>query len=358
MKLIFALAVALLSIWAIIGSYKNASYLNQIYLLDVQVTGLNLSAIFDVNNLSKRDGISLNGLEMYNNDIVKRNDIVERSDVAQIIQQIVSKFNYSDLGIADAYTISYWGYCRGQVTSQEEYDKDLDKYMKPFNNKKLNITWCSDPVVGYKPDPINIMRTEINNTINSYLSSVIPSQYSTLVTDLETLLENLTSNDDLKLPGNLNNLLNLVHSLTVASFAFLLVSAILAVLSVFFQLISCFANFDSCLLSCISFFYYTLIFITSLLGAALYTGAYLETRKQFNNNVSQYGMKSYLSISFTAFIWAAFVAALLMLIISIIGHCLSGLFGRRRSEPMAQLVDDEMKYEPLTYEPLMAYEGR
>ena len=346
MLIIFSIAAAILSVFGLIGSYKNESYLTGIYLIDVHLSGLKLSKLFDVNNF-KRDLPVLVNEALVLED--RASSDVSASDITTIIENIVDNLNYQDLGLADVYSVSFWGYCRGKATN-DKVSNPLKKVTNDFDNNKINFTYCSKPTPGYKFDPLTVLKHEINDTINNSVDgndAVSLAISSTVKLELSQLVDNL-SYKNLNLPGNLNKDLTLLNNITRAAFALTLVGVILSFLSVIIQLLGCFMSPDNCCLSFLNFFFEALTFIILLVGAALSTGAYIYVRKEVNNATSDYGVKSFLSIQYYAFAWSGAVAALLVVIFNLLGHC-CGMFGthRHRYRTVAPPVPEK--------EPSMAY---
>lgn len=319
--IVFSLASALLSTFALIGSYKNELYLTNIYLINVHLGGLKLSELFDASNFS-RD---------VSEKVAAQESKVSASDVSSVINSIIDNLDYSDLGLADVYSISFWGYCRGEATN-EKIGNPLSKATDDFDNNKLKFSYCSKPTPGYMFDPLNVIKHEINNTINDITDGVVSlnSGISTAIKgQLSTLVDGLTY-ENLNLPGDLNKKLTLLNNITKAAFVLMLVGLVFSYLSVIIQLLGCFMSPDNCCLSFLNFIFEALTFIILLVGVALATGAYIFVRREVNDNSSDYGVKSFLSIQFYALAWSGVVAALLVVIFNLLGHC-CGLFGTHRN---------------------------
>lgn len=348
--IIFSFAAAILSVFALIGSYKNESYLTNIYLIDVHLSGLKLSKLFDANNF-KRELPPLVNEALLLED--RATTDVSSSDITAIIDSIVDNLNYQDLGLADVYSISFWGYCRGTATN-DKIANPLKKVTTDFDNSKINFTYCSKPTPGYKFDPLTVLKHEINDTINDTVdgSDVVSTAISSTVKlQLNQLVDNLNY-DNLNLPGNLNKDLTLLNNVTRAAFALTLIGVVLSFLSVIVQLLGCFMSPDNCCLSFLNFIFEALTFIILLIGAALSTGAYIYVRKEVNNATSDYGVKTFLSIQYYAFAWSGAVAALLVVIFNLLGHC-CGLFGTNRNRyrtvaPPVPEKEPSMAYSHLT----------
>lgn len=333
--IILSIATTILSVFALVGSYQNKSYLTKIYLLDFHLTDLDVSKLIDVSQFSKRDDIILPDATEKRDEIILP-DATEKRDIASAIanvqssiSSIVSTITYEDMGLAQVYSISLWGYCKGEVSGSSKSEKG-------FDNSNINFTWCSDPKPGYFFDPLKIIKQELNNTINDKITGAVGNTQisSSIKTVLQEIIDNV-SYESLNLPGDLKDKLTLLNNLTVAAFALILVTAVLSAIGVFVQLLGCFVDPNSCCLSFINFFFQTLIFLIGIIGAGIATGAYLYVRKEINDSTSDLGIKSFLSIAFYALIWSAVAAALLVLVLSIIGHCCGCLSGGRK------------KYKPL-----------
>ncbi|KAK6205635.1 actin cortical patch SUR7/pH-response regulator pali [Scheffersomyces amazonensis] len=350
--IIFSLACTVLSIFALTGSYANKSYLTNTYLLNFHLTHANLSAIIDTSGISKRD-LSYSASDIGN---VLQDATVTPGQIQQIqttINNIVSTFTYSELGLADVYQIGYWGYCKGYVLKEETYSGSgaVGNVLKSFDNSQVNYTWCSSPTPAFAFDPLEIFKTEIGNKINNTIQGANPFGFVVLnqeaSSSLQVLLDNINW-DTLNLPGDLKKDLSLLQNLTKASFGIILAVAVLSFVSVLLQFLGCCFSPDNCCLSFLNFIYEFIIFILAIISAAFATGVYYYVRREVNNNTVQYGIKSFLSINFYAFLWAAVVAALLVVIFNLLGHC-CGLFGtgrrRYRAVPPPAAYEHEFKGE-------------
>lgn len=342
--ILLSIATTILSIFALVGSYKNEAYLTKIYLLDFHLTDLDVSQLIDFNGFSKRDTIqpdSKRDTILPDRTVVEKDLASSLSDIGSTVSGIVNSITYEDMGLAQVYSISLWGYCKGEV-------KGSSKTEKGFDNSDIDFKWCSDPKPAYYFDPLEIIKHELNNTINDKITGASGS--IDISSDVRTVLEQIVDNityETLNLPGNLNKQLTLLNNLTKASFALILIMAILSAIGVFVQLIGCCVDPSNCCLSCINFLFQTLVFLTGIIGAGLATGAYIYVRKQINENTGELGIKSFLSIAFYALIWSAVAAALLVLIFTIIGHC-CGCFSnnRKKYKPLdAPAVPEKNGYE-------------
>lgn len=360
------MTAALLSIFAITGSYSNKSYLTKTYLFNIHLADLKLSALLDTSGFQKRQLATLttrdDGLASQIISATGATSLISSaesalangaqsalSDVSNIVSQL-EDLQFSDLGLADLYQLSYWGYCRGQTVGDAKTQNELGSVGKDFDNSNINITWCSKPKAGYKIDPLTIFKQELNNSLQEAIRGNNPIS-TAIQTDISYLVDNL-SYKTLNLPGNLNGKIQTFGSLITASFGLLLAGAVLSVISIVIQLLGCFISPQSCFLSFMNFLFECLIFIILLLGSILVTFTCSYTRGQINDNTSKYGIKSFLSINFYAFAWSATVAAWLCLFFNLLGHC-CGLFGtgRRRFRSLPPPPPPEEYYEP----PEMAY---
>ena len=193
-----------------------------------------------------------------------------------------------------------------------------------FDNSDVNYTWCSAPKAGFFFDPVEILKEELNRTIDGKSvdsqSDDISQLSQTYKSELKQLIDNL-SLLDLNLPGNLQNDLKTLNNLTKAGFALMIITSVLSFISIVVQLMGCCVSPDNCCLSFLNFMLQVLVFLAAIIGAGLVTGCYVFVRKQINNNLSEFGIKSFLSINFYAFAFSAAVAALLVVIFSLLGHC-------------------------------------
>lgn len=396
--LFFTIASIVLTSWAVVGSFKNQSHLTSNYLIDFQLTSLNISSLIklqidhnkrdilaiddltpspttkvdpritplakrldvdsitaqiggDVNSALSGVGINANSLTALagqqtgsvNQDVLSQiagiastasippsvaslaSDLAGNLD--NTINDVVGKLNYTDLGLADYYSASYWGYCRGfqnkNGTSNEELIDHLGSFGKNFNNQNIKWVYCSPPQVGFKFDPLELIKHEIKNQLqlqSDGLGDISPQLSNYIQAELMALVSGLTY-ENLGLPGSLNNDLELLHNITVAAFALLLAGACLAFISFIFQMVGlCTSPHNACL-SCLNFLFMFITFLVIIIGAGLSTGAYVFARNEVNKNIKDYGVKSFLSIQYYAFAWSAMVAALLMVLFSAVGYC-------------------------------------
>ncbi|SGZ49233.1 CIC11C00000000852 [Sungouiella intermedia] len=443
--LFFTLAAMVLSVWSLVGSHKNESYLTDNYLFGFQLSNVNLSSIiltsnnkrelldtpsfafeellkepvyqvFDddsdtptpTTNFDRRDileslasaasaaglatsdilgslqsqtsgaasllgsitsGVNTQSLFSQFNAATATGDymsdllllasaasipdsivtLAEALDgnVDEIVSELVSSVNITDLGLAEYYSVGYWGYCRGSIKGSEAWLNKLGKFGKQFSNKDVNFTYCSPPKVGFKFDPLEILKHEITNQIKHTVDGVPDLLQNILGETIEAQLLALVSAvtyDDLGLPGDLKKYLNLLHQLTVASFALILAAACLAFISFVFQVIGLCCSPDNFCLSCLSFMLMVLVCIATLVGSGLSTGVYIFVRQQVNNNVRQYGAQGWLSIQYYAFLWSAAAASLFLVVFAFLGYCCGCFHSGKRRYRLVRNEQPQMGY--------------
>ncbi|EDK44764.1 hypothetical protein LELG_02943 [Lodderomyces elongisporus NRRL YB-4239] len=377
----FSLACLILSCFAIAGSYKNANYLTSTYLINFHLDGLDLRQIISTSigsgsrkikradttatatatvstgttfSTSSNTGLATtvaSQVEAWANAAsgLTSSSTTDASDIISAIADVLDNLSALELGLADVYSTSFWGYCRGEKTgnsttattssssssssTSSSSNSSVLKWMdNNFDNSDVNYTWCSAPKVGFFFDPVEILKEELNRTIDGKSvdsqSDDISQLSQTYKSELKQLIDNL-SLLDLNLPGNLQNDLKTLNNLTKAGFALMIITSVLSFISIVVQLMGCCVSPDNCCLSFLNFMLQVLVFLAAIIGAGLVTGCYVFVRKQINNNLSEFGIKSFLSINFYAFAFSAAVAALLVVIFSLLGHC-CGICGGRR----------------------------
>lgn len=266
------------------------------------------------------------------------------------LDNIVSELNYRELGLADYYSVSYWGYCRGYMNGTNGTDDLLDhlgSFGDNFNKDDVKFVWCSSPKPGFKFDPLELIKREMTNAVtNSYdgLNGLAEELSNNIKAQLIAIIASV-SYEDLNLPGSLNDDLTLLNNITKAALAMLIAGTGLAFISFLFQSVGlCCSPRNGCL-SCLNFMLMVLFFLCILLGAGLSTGAYMFVRSEVNNEIDDYGMKSFLSVQYYAFAWSAMVASFLAIVFAAIGYCCGCFSGNRRSYRKVQ-------------EPPMAYDHK
>ncbi|KAG7196265.1 uncharacterized protein KQ657_000280 [Scheffersomyces spartinae] len=250
--------------------------------------------------------------------------------VKQAMRQILSQpaVNYAALGFADVYSISFWGYCRGIITG------DVSK--TAFENNKVQWIWCSKSQAGYSFSPIKVIKHEMLNSLNgqvdgevAHSDTVFLSQQDQTTKDSAIEVINGLTYDNINLPGNLESNIKRLNGLNKAAFGLLLLTCLCGCISALVQLLGMFLSPESFLLSLLNYAFQCLIFVFALVSAAMVTAVYVFVRSQVNDNTSVWGVKSFLSINFYAYVWAVVAASLLIVVFSFLGHCL-GLFGTGR----------------------------
>lgn len=346
---LLSLACTLLSVWALVGSYKNESYLTKTNLINFHLTQLDLSSLFDT-SYSKRQlptrstNVVDKRYSWYSAETDYTGDTYGEA-FASTVAQFLETLSYNDLGLADVYSISFWGYCRGTAADQTTYDSELGELTFSFDNKNVNYTYCSKPKIGYKFDPYTVLKHEIANAVDGAVDGSGVLSTTATVGQLYTI-SNYLEQSGLQLPGDLDKKLTLLNNLTRSAGALILAAAVLSFVAVIAQVLGCFLDPDSCCLAFLTFLYQVAISIILIVGGALVTYTYMYVRKQVNNNIDEYGVKAFLSINFYAFVWSAWVASVLVVLFSLLGHC-CGLFGtgRRKFRRVAAGGDSEMGYD-------------
>lgn len=265
-------------------------------------------------------------------------------DLSSVLDHIIASAKPSDLGLSDMYSVGFYGYCKGDLTGGVEDIGDLGALGKQFRNNNVNYTYCSPPEFGYKLDPLALIKHEMLEEIQNYgrgLSNLTGGLTDSFISELLAVTASLTY-DNLGLPGNLKQDLGLLHKVTIAGFSLLFGGACLTFVSFVFQLIGIFCLPENSFLSCCNFILMFFVVLVVVIGAALTTGVFLYVRRIVNQNLDSYGVKTFLSIQFYAFAWCAGVAALLFIIMSIVGYC-CGCFHPRKRIPLRQ--SPEIRYD-------------
>lgn len=251
-------------------------------------------------------------------------------EVKEAMQLMLSddSVNYSALGFADVYSISFWGYCRGLATG--------DSGNNAFDNGKVKWTYCSKSQAGFSFNPIKVIKHEMLNSLNGVVDGDVTRSGTQFLSDFDdttksnalTVINGL-SYENLNLPGNLENNISRLNGLNKASFGLILLVCLCGCISALVQLLGMFLSPEHFLLSLLNYGFQCLIFLFAIISAAMVTGVYVFVRSQVNDNTSIWGVKSYLSINFYAYVWSAVAASLLIVVNSFLGHCL-GFFGTGR----------------------------
>ncbi|RKP30112.1 hypothetical protein METBISCDRAFT_17050, partial [Metschnikowia bicuspidata] len=344
----FTIATIVLSSWALVGSYKNANYLTNNFLLSFQLNNLNVSALLEEAVNAKRDAIA-SSLSLPPTLATIAADIINNhSTTNDLLQNIARSVNASQLGLADIYSVSFWGYCKGSINGTIEQNPEIGKYSQ-LSNKDVTWLYCTPPKVGYTFDPLAILKEELLSAINAsallHTNGPLSSVMSTLSSQLLAVVDLMTYNT-IDLPGDLEYFLTLLGNLKDVGFACILAGACLATISLMFQLtiMCCSPNFFC--LSCLNFMFMALTLIIVVFGSGLTTGVFIFVRKVLNQKMQQYGIKPFLSVQFYAFSWSAVAAALCCFVFSIIGYC-CGCFKSDRLTRISRLRrnEPELKYD-------------
>ncbi|WPK26512.1 hypothetical protein PUMCH_003867 [Australozyma saopauloensis] len=260
-------------------------------------------------------------------------------DTEDLINRIAANTNASQLGLADMYNIGFWGYCKGDIHGIREQIPELGSFGTQFSNKDVNYTYCTPPKVGYTFDPLQVLKTDIIDHIQQTAQETASGPLASITNALAAQvvgLVNLITYETIGLPGDLQNAIPLLGRLTNAGFALILAGAALAFISLIFQLVGMCCSPDNLFLSCCNFFVMVLTLIVVTVGSGLTTGVFIYVRRILNDEIKKYGVKPYLSVQMYAFSWSAVVAALCLVVFSILGYC-CGCFKsdrrRKRQEP-------------------------
>lgn len=251
-----------------------------------------------------------------------------------LLTAIAKNTNASQLGLADMYSVGYWGYCRGSINGIKEQIPELGSFGTQFSNKNVNYTYCTPPKLNYMFDPLEVFKSELKELILRLYSEIstgpLQSLAQNFVHELLALVNSVTYTS-IGLPGDLQQALPLLGNLTKAGFWCILVGGALALVSFVFQCVGMCCSPDNKCLSCLNFFLMLLSFIAVTLGSGFTTGVFIFVRKTLNNEVEKYGIMSYLSVQYYAFAWSAVVASFCLVVFSIIGYCCGCFKSDRRS---------------------------
>ncbi|KAK6459753.1 actin cortical patch SUR7/pH-response regulator pali [Scheffersomyces xylosifermentans] len=367
----FSLAFMVLFIFALTGSYKSSPYLTNTYLIDVHLYNLNLTALINTAIFESITPSSLgtgsnikratptenddpsSSLQVWGLDTNTETSNTESvpivastttsevfdSSIAIILNEVINDFNYQELGLADVYSIGFWGYCTGYISKDESTENQTTSGPIPFNNKHVNFTWCSHPKASNIFDPLAIFKTVLNGTINNIdLPFAPPSMVEAISSKLYVLLENINY-DSVNLPGNLKKNLTEIGRISTACFALLVVVVCFCFVSIVIQVLAFFISPDNCCLSFLNFLFQVINAVLAVVTASLITGIYVYLRKQINGS-PQFGIKSFLSVNLYAFIWSAAASAIIVVLLNLLGQWW-GFFGTGRRRYRCIEDDDE-----------------
>ncbi|KAG7661270.1 uncharacterized protein J8A68_005266 [[Candida] subhashii] len=324
-----SLACTILTIFALAGSYANKSYLTDSYLINFHLAGLNLNQVIDINKFTKRDDTTTTGTTT----TAATTAPGYYTTIPAAIQDLFATVTPQQLGIADVYSVSYWGYCRGALLEPEqEYNSNLGSYFYNFDNSNVNWTWCSDPKPGFFFDPIDIMQIELTRAIEGIVvdaqSEAITQLTITSKSEIKVLIDNITP-ERLNLPGHLQSDLTRLNTLTKSAFSIMVTVAVLSFVSTVIQILGYFFSPEKCCLSFLNFLFEFSISLLSFTGSVIVTAVYVKVRGLANKEATDYGIKAFLSINFYAFTWSATMVANLVVFVNLLGHC-CGMFGTGR----------------------------
>ncbi|OBA22593.1 hypothetical protein METBIDRAFT_39535, partial [Metschnikowia bicuspidata var. bicuspidata NRRL YB-4993] len=338
--LFFTTATIVLLAWSLVGCYKNESYLTNNYLISLQVSNLNLSTLFeDTSFFSKRDSLISEAQAVAATASIPDSIATLVSEISgdfsSALNDIIASASPSDLGLSDMYSVGFYGYCKGELTGNvTDYSSELGELGKQFRNDNVNYTYCSAPEFGYKLDPLALIKHEMMEQIQNYgdgLATLSPGLSDLFISELLTVASSLTY-ENLGLPGNLKQDLGMLNSVTIAGFSLIFAGACLSFVSFAFQMVGlCCSPGNMCLSLC-NFLLMFLVALIVIIGSGLTTGVFLYVRNTVNQDLDDFGVKTYLSQQFYAFAWSAAVSALMFVVLSIIGYC-CGCFHPRHRKP-------------------------
>lgn len=142
----------------------------------------------------------------------------------QAAVQRIAKMSHRDLGLADVYSVSLWGYCRGSLSATATTTDGVTT--THYDASRTNFTWCSRPRAGFAFDPVTVLRAELHNKIAS------PGSLSGQeISDLSVLMRTVNSTN-LLLSGSRNRRLDSVKGHSSAAFGPSVVLVVLVFLSV------------------------------------------------------------------------------------------------------------------------------
>lgn len=358
----WGLVQLVLAVLALLSSYKKGA-LDAFYVIEVTMTRVNLGAMLDASNFGKRaDTGQYLGNCAYGNDGSYGDSVCTSTlplplvasgslpvvllqvpvatttsnsaatpttssaptssagPLQATVQRIARSMSYRDLGLADVYSVSLWGYCRGSLSATETI---TDGVTTTHHDASSTIfTWCSRPRAAFAFDPATVLKAELQNKITS------PGSLSgQQISDLSVLMHTVNSTN-LRLPGSLNQRLDSVKRLSRAAFGLTLALVVLVFLSVVIDVFGCWLSPGSCCLSFLNFAFEASIWVLNVVAAGVVTGTALYVKSQISDD-DRFGLSAGLSKGFYGFIWAAAVAGWLVIVFSLLGHC-CGLFNTHR----------------------------
>ncbi|EGW31839.1 uncharacterized protein SPAPADRAFT_140581 [Spathaspora passalidarum NRRL Y-27907] len=336
-----SLAVTLLSIFAVIGSYANKPYLTDAYIIKFQLTNFNLKQVINVNQFAKREDWTAtttpSGQWVYPTPMPTPTPVPGvttpngyYTSVPAAIGDLLTRLTPAELGIADIYSIGFWGYCRGALVAPPARYSSNGALIQ--QNPIVNFTWCSDPRPGFFFDPVKVLKQEMNRALDGQIvdsESAVLTQLSTeSKSEIKVLIDNI-SLDYFNLPGDLTADLGHFEKLTQAAFGLIVSVIVFAFVETILLILGYFFSPNKCILSFLNFLFELIIAVLLFSGTTILTGIYMRVRKVTNAYIDTFGIKATLSINMYAFLWSGVVAAVLLVLFNFLGHCV-GLFGSGR----------------------------
>lgn len=350
-----------LAVLALLSSYKKGA-LNAFFVVEVTMTRVNLGAMLEASKFGKREDTGQYlGNCAYGNDGSYSNSVCtstspprlsasESSNAVQLLVAVfatttsisaatptasaptysagslqaavqrIARMSHRDLGLADVYSVSLWGYCRGSLSATATTTDGITT--THYDASRTDFTWCSPPRAGFAFDPVTVLRAELQNKVAS------PGSLSGQeISDLSVLMHTVNSTN-LLLPGSLNRRLDSVKGLSRAAFGLTVALVVLVFLSVVIDVFGCWLSPGSCCLSFLNFAFEAAIWVLNVVAAGITTGTSLYVKSQISGD-NRFGLSAGLSKGFYGFIWAAAVAGWLVIVFSLLGHC-CGLFSTHR----------------------------
>jgi hypothetical protein len=369
----------ILIILAFVGSYKNSTGLNNSYLLDVHLNRLNLTTLFDISANSTKSAL---GFDL---DSIKGKDVADGkvhdglvfiptktttlptgttekdffgainsiataaataaielvdgiyTTVSDVFLNIATLLTYSDLGLAQVYSFSNWGYCRGYKIKDHTIENSGNA---DWDNNHINWTYCTPPKANYLVDPLTILKQEVINIINSDVQGGIdiPILSDAVISELKVLVNNV-SYDDFHLPGTIQEKLGNLHAASTAGFVLLILAMAFGLINFAIQTLAIFMSPNSTCLTVADFMLQVVVFLLTLITSAIITATNIYVRNQINDYTPTAGMRSFLSTNLYAYLWTATVASLLVVILSLLGYFF-GFFGTRNRTEKYNMTTD------------------
>ncbi|RLV94916.1 Pre-mRNA-processing factor 19 [Spathaspora sp. JA1] len=242
-----SLAVTLLSIFALVGSTANKPYLTETFLIKFQLNQLNLKQVINVNQFSKRDWTQPAATTTYDSGLWvtptpqpavnngQPNPAPAQApvpgsttpsgyytSVPAAINDLFTRLTPAQLGIADVYSVGFWGYCRGEIINPSPTYSTTGQLIESKDSAKTNFTWCSKPKPGFFFNPVTVLIEEMTRAINGEVVDSESLPISQLTTqsrsEMKVLIDNINK-DYFTLPGDLQKKITQFQQLTKAAFA-------------------------------------------------------------------------------------------------------------------------------------------